>query len=142
MDDDCIFCKIIDGEIPSRTVYEDDQVLAFLDVNPLTRGHTLVIPKSHHQTVADLPEDVGEAVFTTLYRLTPAVESAVSADGSNIGINNGTAAGQEVQHVHAHIVPRFEGDGGGAIHSIVRTMPDLTDDEFDDIAADIRANAD
>ncbi|WP_336360343.1 HIT family protein [Haladaptatus sp. ZSTT2] len=139
MADDCIFCKIIAGEIPSRTVYEDDNVLAFLDVNPLTKGHTLVIPKAHHRTVADLPDALGEAVFEALYHLTPAVEEAVSADGSNIGVNNGTAAGQEVQHVHAHIVPRFEGDGGGAVHSIIRTMPELTDEEFDAIADGIRA---
>jgi histidine triad (HIT) family protein len=138
MTDECIFCRIVDGEIPARTVEEGDAVLAFLDANPLARGHTLVIPKSHHETVAELPEETGEAVFDALYRLTPAVERAVDADGSTIGLNNGRAAGQEVPHVHGHVVPRFEGDGVGALHTLFSGTVDLAEEELDDIAERIK----
>ena len=138
MDDDCPFCGIVNGDIPSRTVYEDEDVQAFLDANPLTRGHTLVIPKRHHTRVADLPTEDRNAVFRTLGRLSPAVEAAVDADGVTVGMNDGAAAGQEVPHVHGHLVPRFDGDGGGAIHSVVRTLPDLSDGEMDELEADIR----
>ncbi|WP_135303546.1 HIT family protein [Haloarcula amylovorans] len=135
--DDCIFCQIVAGDIPSRTVYEDDDVLAFLDANPLAPGHTLVIPKAHHETLGDLPGDVGSDVFAALHDLTPAVEAAVDADGSTVAFNNGEEAGQEVPHVHGHIVPRFADDGGRPIHSLFGSRPDLSDDELDDIAAAI-----
>ncbi|MBX0349505.1 MULTISPECIES: HIT family protein [Haloarcula] len=135
--DDCIFCQIVAGDIPSRTVYEDDTVLAFLDANPLARGHTLVIPKAHHETMADLPEDVGGDVFAALHELTPAVEAAVDAPASTVAFNNGEEAGQEVPHVHGHIVPRFSDDGGRPIHAIFGDRPDLPEAELDDIAAAI-----
>jgi histidine triad (HIT) family protein len=132
--DDCIFCSIVDGDIPNRTVYEDDDVLAFLDANPLAEGHTLVIPKAHHETLNDLPADLGSEVLGQLHRLVPIVEDAVDADGSTVAFNNGEAAGQEVPHVHGHVVPRFEGDGGGPIHVIAGERPDLSDDELDALA--------
>ncbi|WP_323674374.1 HIT family protein [Halorubellus sp. PRR65] len=141
MSEDCIFCQIVAGDIPSRTVYEDDDVLAFLDANPLAPGHTLVIPKTHHETLGDLPADAGESVFAALHRLTPVVENAVDADASNVAFNNGETAGQEVPHVHGHVIPRFEGDGGGPIHAIAGARPDLDDDELDDIAARIAGDA-
>ncbi|WP_256391551.1 HIT family protein [Natronoarchaeum rubrum] len=134
MPEDCIFCQIVDGEIPSRSVYEDEDVMAFLDANPLAPGHTLVIPKDHHETLGDLPEDAGAQVFETLHRLAPEIEAAVDADGSNVAFNNGEAAGQEVPHVHGHVIPRFEGDGGAPIHAIAGDRPDLSDEELDDIA--------
>lgn len=141
MSEDCIFCAIVDGEIPSRTVYEDEETLAFLDANPLAPGHTLVIPKAHYETLNDLPEDRGVDVFDTLQYLVPAVEDSVGADASNVAFNNGSAAGQEVPHVHGHIIPRFEGDGGAPIHAIVGERPDLSDDDLDDIVEDIKARA-
>jgi len=96
MSEDCIFCSIVAGDIPARVVYEDDDVLAFLDANPLAPGHTLVIPKDHYETLGDLPADDGESVFAALHDLTPVVEESVDADGSNVAFNNGAAAGQEV----------------------------------------------
>ncbi len=138
MPNDCIFCQIVDGDIPSKTVYEDDSVLAFLDVNPLAPGHTLVITKDHYKTLGDLPEDTATDLFSVLHELTPAVEVAVDADASNIAFNNGEAAGQEVSHIHGHIIPRFDGDGGKPIHAIVRERPDLSDEELDAIADDIQ----
>jgi histidine triad (HIT) family protein len=135
---DCIFCAIVDGDIPSRTVYEDDDVLAFLDANPLAPGHTLVIPKAHHERLNGLPDDLADAVLGTMYDLVDPVERAVDADASTVAFNNGEAAGQEVPHVHAHIVPRFHGDGGGPIHAAAGSRPDLSDEELDAILADIR----
>jgi histidine triad (HIT) family protein len=137
MSQDCIFCSIVSGDIPSRNVYEDSDVLAFLDANPLAAGHTLVIPKEHHERMDDLPSDLASDAFDVLYRLVPQVESAVDADGTTIAFNNGPAAGQEVPHLHGHIIPRFENDGGGPIHGITGPRPDLSDDELDEIASDI-----
>ncbi|MDG5776110.1 HIT family protein [Haloarculaceae archaeon H-GB2-1] len=139
MTDDCIFCQIVAGDIPSRTVYEDETVFAFLDVNPLAPGHTLVIPKEHHERLNDTPADVATDVYAALHELVPSVEAAVDAPASTVAFNNGEVAGQEVPHVHGHIVPRFEGDGGGPIHSLFGSQPDLADDELDRIAADIEA---
>jgi histidine triad (HIT) family protein len=129
---DNIFRKILDGEIPSHDVYEDDETYAFLDVNPLARGHTLVIPKQDAETLEDL-DDGGEALFDTVRRLAPRVADAVDAPAYNIGLNNGEAAGQEVPHVHAHIVPRFEGDGGHPIHAIQPSPPSIDDEEMGEI---------
>ncbi|MFB6097214.1 MAG: HIT family protein [Haloferacaceae archaeon] len=137
MSEDCIFCRIVDGDIPARVVYEDDDVLAFLDANPLAPGHTLVIPKRHYEDLEATPAEDGEMTFAALHHLLPIVKAAVDADGATVGINDGEAAGQEVPHLHAHIIPRFEGDGGGPIHAVAGERPDLSDEELDDIAASI-----
>jgi len=142
MPDDCIFCSIVAGDLPARTVYETDDVLAFLDANPLAPGHTLVIPKSHAQRVSDLDADLATELLGTVATITPRVESAVDADGTTVGINDGEAAGQEVPHVHVHVVPRFEGDGGAPIHAVVDERPDLSDADLDAIAEDVAAAVD
>ena len=134
MPGDCIFCSIVDGEIPARTVHETGDVVAFLDANPLARGHTLVIPKSHAEHVGDLGDDLTSELFAAVAELTPRVRSTVGADGANVGINDGEAAGQEVPHVHVHIIPRFEGDGGAPLHAVGGERPDLSDDELDAIS--------
>ena len=141
-DDDCIFCQIVDGNIPSRKVFEDDTAMAFLDANPLAPGHTLIIPKEHYETLEETPEDVAAHVFGALHRLNTAVEHAVDADGTNVAFNNGEAAGQEVPHVHGHIIPRFDGDGGNPIHAVAGQRPDLTDEELDEIAEEIHTQRD
>jgi histidine triad (HIT) family protein len=132
--DDCIFCRIVEEEIPARVVRETETTLAFLDANPLARGHTLVIPKAHHGRLADLPDDVAGDVFREVHRLVPRIEGAVDADATTVGVNDGEAAGQEVPHVHAHVVPRFEGDGGGPVHAVAGDRPDLSEEELDGIA--------
>ena len=137
---DNIFRKILDGEIPSHDVYEDEKTYAFLDVNPLARGHTLVIPKQDAKTLEDL-DDGGEALFDTVRRLAPRVADAVDAPAYNVGLNNGEASGQEVPHVHMHIVPRFEGDGGHPIHAIQPSPPSIDDEEMAEIQADIAEEA-
>ncbi|WP_440766582.1 HIT family protein [Natronorubrum sp. DTA7] len=136
-----IFSQIVEGEIPARVVYEDETTMAFLDANPLAPGHTLVIPKDEYERLNDIPDDVATDLYATIHRLIPAVEESVDADATTVAFNNGEEAGQEVPHVHCHIVPRFEGDGGGPIHAIAGDRPELGDDELDDIAADIESRA-
>lgn len=121
--DDCLFCKIISGEIPAKIVYEDDTSIAFLDIAPCTEGHTVVIPKKHYENFTDMNEKDAGNLFASVKKIASAVEKATGADGSNIGLNNGKAAGQEVPHVHIHIIPRKDGDDGGAIQSIINTNP-------------------
>ena len=140
MSDDCLFCQIVDGEIPSETVSEDETTFAFLDVNPLSRGHTLVIPKAHHERVGDMPADLAGDVFETVNHLTPAVEAAVDAPASTVVFNNGDAAGQEIPHAHCHIIPRFPEDGQQPIHSLFAGA-DLSDDEMTEIGDAIRDEA-
>ncbi|WP_435100678.1 HIT family protein [Halarchaeum sp. P4] len=137
MSADCIFCRIIEGDIPGRIVAETEDALAFLDANPLAAGHTLVVPKTHAQRLADLDAEESRAVFDLVHDLVPDIEDAVDADAVNVGVNDGEAAGQEVPHVHVHVVPRFEGDGGAPIHAVAGERPDLSDEELDDIAANI-----
>ncbi|SES62102.1 histidine triad (HIT) family protein [Methanococcoides vulcani] len=124
---ECLFCNIIKGEIPSYKVYEDEVAYAFLDINPCARGHTVVVPKAHYENFTEMPAEEAGALFATVRMIARLVEDAVSADGSNIGLNNKPAAGQLVPHVHVHIIPRSEGDGGGSMHSIV-SVPGAADD--------------
>jgi len=137
MSDDCIFCQVVAGEVPSRTVHEDAMTVAFLDANPLAPGHTLVIPKDHYEHVQDMPADVADGVFATVHRLVDPVQEAVDAEGSTVAFNNGEVAGQEVPHTHCHVVPRFTEDGSAPLHSAFGERPDIGDDELDDIAGDI-----
>ncbi|QIB72901.1 HIT family protein [Halogeometricum borinquense] len=133
MGEPTIFEQIAAGDIPARIVYETDTVLAFLDANPLAPGHTLVVPKEAHERLRDLPDDVATDLWAAVDELTPRVEDAVDADALTVGVNDGEAAGQEVPHVHVHLVPRFDGDGGGPIHAVAGSRPDLSDEELDDI---------
>ena len=111
MADDCIFCKIIAGEIPSAKIYEDEQILAFLDIGPLSEGHCLVVPKDHYLRFEQLPVDLASALIRQIAPVAQAVVKAVNAEGYNILNNNGRCAGQLVEHVHFHIIPRNSGDG-------------------------------
>ena len=108
---DCVFCKIIAGEIPAYKVYEDDDVLAFLDITPVNPGHTLVIPKRHYDDLLGLPEAEAARLIGVVKKIAPAVVAGVGAAGFNLELNNGPVSGQLVNHVHWHIVPRYEGDG-------------------------------
>jgi histidine triad (HIT) family protein len=124
MMEDCLFCKIIEGKIPSEKVYEDAAVYAFLDIFPASEGHTLVAPKKHFSRFTDMDAESVASLFEAARKITAAVEKAFSAEGSNIGINNGKVAGQEIPHTHVHIIPRRKGDSGRGIKSIVWTEPD------------------
>ena len=109
-DPNCVFCKIVGGQIPSARVLETDLAVAFLDINPLSPGHSLVVPKAHHVQLIDLPDDLAAHVGSILPRLCRAVREATAAQGLNVIVNNGSAAGQVVDHCHWHIIPRFAGD--------------------------------
>ncbi len=108
---DCVFCKIAAGELPSTKVYEDDNVLAFMDIAPIVKGHTLVIPKRHCDSLSDVPLDLLEKLIAISQRVMKAQMSELGADGVNIHQSNGAVAGQVVPHIHFHVVPRFAGDG-------------------------------
>lgn len=123
---DCLFCKIINKEIPNYTVYENENVLAFLDIHPCSKGHTVVIPKKHFVTLGDMNEEESDLLMRGLRSVAEQIKTKLKPDGMNIGINNGKAAGQAVGHIHWHIIPRWQGDGGGSMHSIIRKS-DLED---------------
>ncbi len=109
--DDCVFCKIIKGEIPSAKVYEDDLVLVFLDIAPFNFGHSVVVPKDHHHSVTTLPAEYLAHMMGVAARVAPAIMRATGAEGFNLFLNNGAVAGQVVPHAHLHILPRFVNDG-------------------------------
>jgi len=111
MADDCIFCKIIKGDIPAHKVYEDDRVLAFLDIGPVSEGHCLLVPKDHYDRLEDCPADTIAALGSKMGRIAKAIIAATDAEGCNVLNNNGRCAGQLVGHVHFHIIPRRTGDG-------------------------------
>lgn len=121
MRDDCIFCRIARGEAEAQVVFEDGSSIAFLDINPLTEGHTMVVPKAHYQRLEDVPAEEVGSLFRTVHRVASAARDALGAPATTVGINNGEVAGQVVPHVHVHVVPRYAGDGGGTIHTIVRS---------------------
>lgn len=137
MSDETLFTRIIDGEIPSYTIYEDESAYAFLDANPLVEGHTLVVPKEPYQRLNDMPADEVGALCRVLGDIADAVERGVDADATTIALNNGEAAGQEVPHVHWHIVPQFEEDPARPIHALFDGV-EVPDAEMEEIAARIR----
>ncbi len=108
---DCLFCKIVRGEVPSQKIYEDEKTFAFLDIRPVNAGHTLVVPKNHATNIFDISPEDWAAVAETVRKLAIAIEKGVSADGVNIAMNNREHAGQVIHHPHVHIIPRFKGDG-------------------------------
>ncbi|MFB6182585.1 MAG: HIT family protein [Candidatus Nanohaloarchaea archaeon] len=108
MGKDCVFCKIIDGEIPSHKVYEDDKMIAILDANPVSKGHTLVIPKNHVETIHEA--EGMEYLHNGLVKVSNALEEAFNPEGINIAQNNGEKAGQEVFHLHFHVTPVYTGE--------------------------------
>ncbi len=111
MNDDCIFCHIVAGNIPAVKLYEDELVLVFLDIAPVNKGHALVIPKQHFFSVTELPLETAGRLLSVAARVGGALLRAVDADGFNLLLSNGTVAGQVVAHTHLHVIPRFPEDG-------------------------------
>ena len=136
MQDNCIFCKILEGDIPSFTVYEDELFKVIMDRFPAAPGHVLIIPKRHHENIFDMPANVATALYPLARKMSRVVKEAVGAEGINIVQNNGEAAGQAVFHFHLHVVPRHKGDGV----QINRTSNgDTTIQELEIIANKIKA---
>lgn len=124
---DCLFCKIINKEIPNYTVYEDDHVLAFLDIFPHAIGHTVVIPKMHAENLLELSESEIAPLFAAVQKVQAKLQTALQPEGFTVGWNHGQAAGQAVPHLHVHILPRWQADGGGSMHSVLPKLnnPDV-----------------
>jgi histidine triad (HIT) family protein len=120
---DCIFCKINQGEVSGLMVGENAQASAFLDVNPLSKGHTLVVPKRHVETILELKTDELHTLFDLVKEATAKLQAKLKCDGFNIGANMHEAAGQAVEHLHIHLIPRWRNDGGGNMHSIIHKSP-------------------
>ena len=110
-EENCIFCKIVSGEIPANKVYEDDHTLAFLSIGPNNPGHTLVIPKDHFENIYGLPDETLCRTMIAVKKIALAIKNGLDADGVNIGMNNEGSAGQEINHAHFHIIPRKIDDG-------------------------------
>jgi len=121
--ENCLFCGIVEGKIPAQVIYKDSATLAFLDINPRAPGHTVVISKVHAPILADLPESEVGSLFGTVKKLSAHLLSKLKADGLTIGINQGGVSGQTIEHLHVHLLPRFTGDGGSSIHSVVNNPP-------------------
>ena len=126
---DCLFCKIGKKEIPAQVIYEDENSLAFLDIKPHTKGHTVVIPKNHAQIVFDLNDRKYQQLMLSAKKTMELIKEKLNPDGFNVGWNHNTAGGQVVPHLHIHIFPRYNGDGGGSMHSIVNNPGDLSVEE-------------
>ena len=136
MADLCVFCEIVAGRIESSVVHDDDRVLAFMDLNPISPGHLLVIPKQHGAALADVDPDDGARLFRVGQSLAGAVRrTGLRAEGVNLFLADGEAAGQEVFHTHLHVLPRFAGDGFRL--QVTRGSPSR--DELDEVAGRIRA---
>ena len=135
---DCIFCRIIAGEARAHLVYEDESVLAFLDSHPASRGHTMVIPKVHAERLDRLEDRYVGPLFLGVKTVLDLLEGALKPHGLNVGWNHGWAAGQHVNHLHVHLIPRYAGDGGGGIQSLIRSS---VEEDLASIANQIRAAA-
>ncbi|MDY3110447.1 MAG: HIT family protein [Lachnospiraceae bacterium] len=109
--DDCIFCKIAAGEVPSKTIYEDEKYRVILDLGPATRGHALILPKNHYANLFELPEEDAKEVICLAKKMATIMKDKLGCDGFNLVQNNGEAAGQTVFHFHMHLIPRYENDG-------------------------------
>jgi histidine triad (HIT) family protein len=130
----CEFCKIVRNEVSASRIYEDERVMAFLDIRPLNEGHTLVIPKEHYETIYNVPEEEIGHLFKIVRRVATAVKKAVNAEGITISQHNEKAAGQDIFHLHVHIIPRYEGQKLPRYEEI----PEASREKLDVVAEKIR----
>ncbi|KKB36799.1 HIT family protein [Bacillus thermotolerans] len=136
---DCIFCKIIDGEIPSAKVYEDEEVYAFLDISQVTKGHTLIIPKKHKENIFEFSQEEAGRFFERVPLVAEALKSAFQPEGLNILNNNGATAGQTVFHSHIHLIPRYGREDG--FHPVFKEHnSEYTSEDLQQIAKEIAAH--
>ncbi|GIN62859.1 protein hit [Robertmurraya siralis] len=136
---DCIFCKIVAGEIPAAKVFENEHVVAFLDISQVTKGHTLVIPKIHKENLYELTPEIAAHLFEIVPNIANAIKGAYEPIGLNLLNNNGEKAGQSVFHYHLHLIPRYgEGDGFGAVWKSHQS--EYKPEDYQQIASEIKAN--
>ena len=135
---DCIFCKIATKEIPTKILYEDEDTISFLDAFPVAKGHTLVIPKEHHTKIQDLSSNENQKLFDTVHKM---IEKVDSLQGSTlVAIHNGKESGQEVPHVHVHLIPRSNDDSAGPVHSMFKDKIELSDSEINSLYNNLKIN--
>ncbi|NWJ21519.1 HIT family protein [Marine Group I thaumarchaeote] len=135
---DCIFCKIAKKEIPSKIITETNKSIAFLDAFPLSLGHTLVIPKCHYEKVQDMTDMDNTDLFNTVHKVISKVDKLTGA--TLLAIHNGKDSGQEIPHVHVHLIPRQPSDHAGPVHSMFKDRPKLSDEELDELYAKIKSS--
>ena len=135
---DCIFCKIAEKEIPTKIITETKNSIAFLDAFPLSRGHTLVIPKCHYEKVQDMTDMDSTDLFNTVHKVISKVDKLTGA--TLLAIHNGKDSGQEIPHVHVHLIPRQPSDHAGPVHSMFKDRPKLSDEELDELYAKIKSS--
>ena len=135
-DPNCIFCKIANGEIPSRTLYEDEKFRVIMDLGPATRGHSLILPKAHYANLYEIPEDLAADAAKLAKKLAIRMTEKLGADGFNIIQNNNEAAGQTVPHYHVHLIPRYQNDG----QHILWNPGEMPAEEMDEILNTILAD--
>ena len=123
-DSNCIFCKIANGEIPSTTLYEDEDFRVILDLGPATRGHALLLPKNHFANLFELDDETAQKAILVAKKMAGKMKDALGADGFNLVQNNGAAAGQTVFHFHMHLIPRYENDNAGILWEPGETTPE------------------
>ena len=128
---DCIFCKISNGEIPTKIITKTKHSIAFLDAFPLAKGHTLVIPKKHHEKIQDMSSEENSDLFSTVHKIIPKIDKLSGA--TLVAVHNGREAGQEIPHIHVHLVPRGVNDSGGPIHCLFESTVDVSDSELNKI---------
>ncbi len=137
--ENCLFCKIVAGQIPAAKVYEDEQVLAFMNLQQIQPGHTLVIPKNHYENVFDINDETLTHVALTSKRLASAIKAAFNAEGIQMLQNNGSSSWQSVFHLHQHVIPRYQGDVGQNLYAIWTSGVAASPEELASNAAKIRA---
>ena len=135
---DCIFCKIASKEIPAKILVETKSCIGFLDAFPLAKGHALVIPKNHYEKLQDLPTDINTEVFSTVHSLISKVDSLTGA--TLMAVHNGKDSGQEIPHVHVHLIPRSSEDSAAAVHSMFSQKLELSESEIDELCSRLRIN--
>ena len=128
---DCIFCKIVSKEIPTKILYEDDDTISFLDAFPIAKGHTLVIPKAHFPQIQDMSDVVNQKLFNTVHKIMPKIDSIKGS--TLVLIHNGKDSGQEIMHVHVHLIPRGPDDRGDNVDKMFENKVDLSDSEIDSL---------
>jgi histidine triad (HIT) family protein len=134
---ECVFCNIVKGRLGAYKIYESENYLAFLDINPRSKGHCLVIPKDHYSSILELPEEMIYGLFNTVKIVTEKIVKNLNAKGINICINNGKDAGQVIPHLHVHIIPRYGDDRGEAIEAFLPVREELRK-EFEIISKKIK----
>jgi len=136
---DCIFCKIAKGEIPSYRIYENEDVLVFLDIKPFTKGHCLVIPKQHFENIFDIDENILQKIIVVTKKVSGIIKNTLNADGIRLSQSNGKTAGQEVMHFHLHIIPRYKDDNIPINPTATLHLPPADSKDLEKLAKEIKS---